>query len=565
MQRLGVLPLLSFTLDELYRYARDQKSNELTYGQYDHLGRLEGAIAGRADAIVNALPAAVQAALPRALRAVATVPRGASDVLVGRPAPLAEFAEGTPARGLVDALIAARLLMATTEKGVVTVRLAHEALIGRWTRAREQLESDRRNIETRTLLESQFERWTKSAGRARWQLLLRDPDLANAVALDRLWGSELDAGIRQFIARSRLRARLQLIAVASAAVLFAAVIVTAVFAAQRAGSAQRLSEISLALARSQSDLREGRVHPALDSAAWAFGQEPNAGTRSALLAGLMMVSPHLEGHLDLGGTYAQALAWSNNTLAYTTAAGTIALLDVMSKSSSNLPRFAVQPAGGTSPSIPALRFLGPDRMMVVFDDGTIATLSPQGSDAQVRPPATAIEGGARSVAINRNGSRVVASNDHGSRLFECRPGSGPLDCTERPLATSSPAAAIEFDPAGDRAALAGDDGNIQILSLTGRVEPVMLVAGFAVKSLAWHPKRDWLAAGGENGSVVIFDISGGRKLAGPAGNWLVTALAWSPEGDQLAFVCGTVIPVRREVGLSAGFSIRMASRNNLAS
>jgi hypothetical protein len=35
------------------------------------------------------------------------------------------------------------------------VRLAHEALISRWTRARDQLINDRRDLETRELVERQ--------------------------------------------------------------------------------------------------------------------------------------------------------------------------------------------------------------------------------------------------------------------------------------------------------------------------------------------------------------------------------------------------------------------------
>jgi WD40 repeat protein len=536
----GVLPLLSFTLDELYRRARDNNSNELTYADYDDLGRLEGSITSRADTIMNTLPAAAQAALPRVLRAVATVPRGASNTLVSRPVPLMVFAEGTPARELVEALIAARLLTATAEQGIATVRLVHEALISRWTRARKHLENDHRNLETRTLLESQFERWSKATGRARRQLLLRDPDLANAVELERRWGAELDGSIRQFIGRSRLRAQLRLIAAATAAVVFAAVITTAMIAAQRASNAQRLSDISLALARSQSDLREGRIHSALDSAAWAFGQEPNAGTRSALLAGLMEVSPYLAGHLDLGAAYAQALAWSGDTLAYSTSAGVIALLDPSRMTTSNVSNSVARPVNGIMPSIPALRLIGPDRVMMALDDGSIATLSRQGEDARVRPPATPVEGSAHSAAISRDGSRVIASGNQGIHLFECGVGSGPLDCTERQL-TTSPAAAVEFNPAGDRTALADDKGNIQILSLTGVAAPVTLAAGFAVKSLAWHPARDWLAAGGENGHIVIFDLASGLMFPGPVGNWLVAALAWSPKGDQLAFVCEELV------------------------
>ena len=45
----GVLPLLSFTLDELYRDARRRGEDLLTYASYDALGGLHGAIAKRAE------------------------------------------------------------------------------------------------------------------------------------------------------------------------------------------------------------------------------------------------------------------------------------------------------------------------------------------------------------------------------------------------------------------------------------------------------------------------------------------------------------------------------------
>jgi len=64
---------------------------------------------------------------------------------------------------MVDAFVTARLLVATSDGGASpTVRLAHEALINRWQRARDQLANDRRDLETRMLVERQFSRWCQS-------------------------------------------------------------------------------------------------------------------------------------------------------------------------------------------------------------------------------------------------------------------------------------------------------------------------------------------------------------------------------------------------------------------
>jgi hypothetical protein len=231
----GVLPLLSFTLDELYsRDVTQHGGTVLTYATYESLGGLEGAIATRAEELVTKLSEPARAALPRLLRALATVASTADQAPVSRAAPLANFPEGSAAREAVDAFVAARLLVAANEGAVPMVRLAHEALISRWQRARNQLVADRRALETRTLVERQQARYEQASGPARQQLLLRDPDLANAVDLANRWGDELAAGTRDFIQASRRRARLRQRLTAVAAGVFALVAVGAVVASAMA-------------------------------------------------------------------------------------------------------------------------------------------------------------------------------------------------------------------------------------------------------------------------------------------------------------------------------------------
>jgi WD40 repeat protein len=247
----GVLPLLSFTLDTLYAEDVIKRGlHELTFERYDELGGLEGAIATRAEEVARALPPAARDALPRVLRALVTVSDAREHGPLARSVALETFAPGSDARTLVDAMIAARLLVASREGDNAVVRVAHEALIARWDRAREQLAGDRRDLQTRELIERQRVRWRDAEGRARAQLLLRDPDLANALDLQRRWGAELDPLLGDFIGRSNQRShRRQQLAVA-AVVIFGLVAlaasgfgVVAYLASARAVEAEKLASV----------------------------------------------------------------------------------------------------------------------------------------------------------------------------------------------------------------------------------------------------------------------------------------------------------------------------------
>ena len=79
----GSLPLLQFVLDALYEACRERRV--LTFAAYRALGGLEGAIARRADEVVDALPPHVQAALPSVLRSLTTVRPGDEAVTTAQP------------------------------------------------------------------------------------------------------------------------------------------------------------------------------------------------------------------------------------------------------------------------------------------------------------------------------------------------------------------------------------------------------------------------------------------------------------------------------------------------
>src|SRR5262245_9541410 len=152
----GSLPLLEFVLDALYEVGRQRRI--LTFAAYRALGGLEGAIARRADEVVDALPPSIQAVLPSVLHALTSV-RPGDEAVTSRPATLGELA-GTPARSaLVDALIAARLLVSDEDAaGHIFVRVAHEALLSRWPRASDIVSANRIFLETRARLQADARR-----------------------------------------------------------------------------------------------------------------------------------------------------------------------------------------------------------------------------------------------------------------------------------------------------------------------------------------------------------------------------------------------------------------------
>src|SRR6185436_7737213 len=90
----GSLPLLEFMLDALYEAGLGR--GLLTFAAYRALGGLEGAIARRADEVVDALAIDIQDALPAVLRALTTVRLG-NEAITVRPALLAGVAN-TPAK-----------------------------------------------------------------------------------------------------------------------------------------------------------------------------------------------------------------------------------------------------------------------------------------------------------------------------------------------------------------------------------------------------------------------------------------------------------------------------------
>jgi formylglycine-generating enzyme required for sulfatase activity len=226
----GVLPLLSFLLDQLWQSRTD--AGVLTFAAYQRLGGLEGATGRRAEEVFLAQPEAVQKELVPLLRALVTIETGKP---VSRGAPLSQFPEGSPLRSLVNAFLdpEARLLVSDGDNSRAQLRLAHEALLTHWQRARDQIAADARDLELRRRLEEEAQEWQQAPHQEKKGRVIAGLPLAEARALLRRWGTGLPAEIHEFVAASRKSARRRrlrlwgMIAGAPITVMLAAVIVWA--------------------------------------------------------------------------------------------------------------------------------------------------------------------------------------------------------------------------------------------------------------------------------------------------------------------------------------------------
>ena len=203
------LPLLEFTLDELYSMCakpaspvgneplpRSRSTSSTAAGPtraahlvgLPRLGGLEGAIGHYAESVFQGLDPAVQLELPALLRALVTVGTSEGEPVVARRAPRTAVA-ATPARTvLLDALIKARLVVTdSSPDGTPTVSLAHEALLRHWQRLSAWVEANRKELDIRARVAATMERWQRG-GRTSDLLLPEGAPLEEGLALLRVLG-----------------------------------------------------------------------------------------------------------------------------------------------------------------------------------------------------------------------------------------------------------------------------------------------------------------------------------------------------------------------------------------
>lgn len=197
----GSLPLLQLALDALFE-ARDAATGTLTWAAHDGFGGLQGVVERRAEATLAALDAPAQAALPGVLAALVAI--GEDGLVSSRAAPRAQAARDAAAGRLVDAFIAARLMVsdADARAEAALVRVAHEALIAAWPRARAAIAADQAFLAARFRVEAAERAWTRG-GRQDDDLLPPGRKLAEAAELADQRPDLLSPDVAAFVAASR--------------------------------------------------------------------------------------------------------------------------------------------------------------------------------------------------------------------------------------------------------------------------------------------------------------------------------------------------------------------------
>ena len=171
-----VLPLLEFTLDELWR--RSAGSGVLRFSDYEDLGGLQGAIKIRAEEEFARLPAAVRASLPRIIAALVHTDPTDERLILQNRASLAQFSNSPECKALIDAFVSAHLFVGDQgPDGIPVVGLAHEALLREWPPAVQWIEQSREMLRLRAGIAAAAALWRNSeydASRLMVGALLKD-------------------------------------------------------------------------------------------------------------------------------------------------------------------------------------------------------------------------------------------------------------------------------------------------------------------------------------------------------------------------------------------------------
>src|SRR5262245_2855826 len=224
-----VLPLLEFTLDELWR--RSANSGTLKFSDYDQLGGLHGALKIRVDQEFARLPAHVQASLPKVLAALVHIDPSDERLLLQNRASLAQFSNAPDCLALIDAFVSAHVFVGDLgSDGAPVIGLAHEALLREWPPAVEWIEQNREMLRLHAGISAAAALW-RNSGRDDSRLIA-GALLKDAVKLMATNAQTLTPDEKRFIeasiveARREWRRRAKNYGIAAAIVLLAIFIAT---------------------------------------------------------------------------------------------------------------------------------------------------------------------------------------------------------------------------------------------------------------------------------------------------------------------------------------------------
>jgi WD40 repeat protein/serine/threonine protein kinase len=559
------LPLLQFACSQLWE-RRDRTTRTITRDAYDAIGGVEGALARRADAVLDSLTpdqlATAQRIFLRLVTSEGTRRTVSRSDLVGEL--------GAGADEVIDRLIAERTLVARKggpDRGP-GVELVHESLIRNWDRLRRWIDESREDLAFLAEVEQAAELWRRRGRRAEevWQGDALHGALRKAERLPSLptiVDQFLGAG-RSRERRRRLRKRIG-VALVIASLAAVAVVLALMY---REARDQRNAALT------QHERAEtGRAEALRDSARSAFDKgdvlearaklrmslEARDSTQARALWWRLAADPLLWKTKQM---QALDLDWSadGETLA-TVLGGPVAQIDtrtgelVGSKQGDRVLFACDQSPDGR-------RLVGAGSDVVVWDLRSDAEImSFESGNAMIR-----------SVRVSADGRRIVAAGAKDG-IYVWSLESGELERTlgsdvdrldladdgetlvavgadrvPRVWNLSTGALLRELEGAPQQVfdvaiapdarliALASTDGKIRIWEREGAA-PVRIIDAHQspVRRLAFHPDGKRLASGSADGEVALWDAAGGERLETLCQDLVnIKAVAFDRAGERLA-------------------------------
>jgi WD40 repeat protein len=554
-----VLPLLAFTLRELYDQLGDSKI--LSLAAYKSLGDatldltpLENAVRRAADeALADAKPTDAELEALRHAFVPAMVRVNEQGEYVRRTARLNQLPPAS--LRLIDALIGARLLMVRQEGDEKLIEFGHEALLRKWPRARQWLDAQREFLIGRGTLERSLLDWKEAPPERKRDALLRGLQLTraklwleghrNSLSEDEIHFISESADEAERDARHRILMRKALtLGAAASALIFAVLSAIAGLQWRRSEANRALSNHNLGLAlltEAQREFKQDMPARAFLTAAAATGIATPEGhpSNAPLLATgtleylkartIAEISSGAARFPDWmapepGGVHALALQPSGNLIAF--AGQTLAVSVARADAPTVISRMV-----GHKNRINALRFSPDGRILATASsDRTIGIWDIAAKKASAL---CAQAGPIESIAFHPDGKWLAsASRDRTIAIWDVADGAkvtGFDDCEGR-------AQAVDFSHDGKLLAYADKGGHIFVRE-TGswRLVHKLEMPEADVVSISIAPDATHLAGAGFNGSIGVFDLTSGARVGGPAGhNDKLWKIAYSPDGLSIA-------------------------------
>lgn len=196
----SALPLLEFTLEELYKQRTD--TGMLTYKAYKELGGVEGALAQRAEEVYGGLKPEVQQAMDVELHSLISIGVDDSERISRKYASFESVTATPQTKAFVEAFVEARLFTTDlSSDGHATVNIAHEALLRHWPRLQDWIEKNKEDLRIHARIHIASKRWDDEK-RSREYLLSAGKQISEAEELKRNKSIELSKIEQAFIKAS---------------------------------------------------------------------------------------------------------------------------------------------------------------------------------------------------------------------------------------------------------------------------------------------------------------------------------------------------------------------------